>query len=178
MSAFRLQGRRRRPGSTRLRYRLTVSYGLVFQLPERMSAHDEPDALTAPDLAVWSRIADRARSVLGNAEVTLAARWGEVYEQTTGIQLQVSAEHASITVPYWHFDDAAGVIGKAYQLAEIVEDETSLTGFDPQLDMSVREGRQVLDLAIEFYTGPAAMIARAERTQARADARRAQRERE
>jgi hypothetical protein len=69
-------------------------------------------------------------------------------------------------------------MSKAYQVAEIVEDVTSLTGFDPQLGMSVEEGRQHLDLAIEVYAGAAVLIARAERTRARAEARRAQRQRE
>jgi hypothetical protein len=123
---------------------------------------------------VWSRLVDHASSILDDATVTLTGRYGEVDDEATGMQLQVTATTATISVPYWHFEQPASVIGKLFQLADIVERETGLSGVDPQVGMPVEQARQNLALVVAAYTTVAAMFERRARTEARIAARRAE----
>ncbi|WP_157840654.1 hypothetical protein [Streptomyces leeuwenhoekii] len=46
----------------------------------------------------------------------------------------------TITVPYWHAgNDAAVVLGKVFTLSTIVEKETGLTAYDPQVERPLAE---------------------------------------
>ncbi|MFJ3621815.1 hypothetical protein ACIPSH_27245 [Streptomyces iakyrus] len=58
----------------------------------------------------------------------------------TGIDLSVFGDEVSITVPYRHAgDDAAVVLGKVFALSAIVEKETGLTAYDPQMERPLAE---------------------------------------
>jgi hypothetical protein len=149
-----------------------MSYELVFHPPERESTDLDEEATTAPGWRTWRRVVKQTRAVLAGVEVTRTDRFGEIDHPATGIQLWLSATAATISAPYWHVDDAAEVIATVYRLAEIVEAETTLTGFDPQMDRPVRDARQTLDLVAQYYANVAGMFARQQATRARAAARR------
>ena len=152
-----------------------MSYDLTFALPDRpLGPSGRPDG--APDADVWRHLVDHARSILDDAMVSLTNEYGQVDDEATGIQLQVTATTARISVPYWHFEQPASIIGTLFQLAEIVEQKTGLSGVDPQVGMPVEQARQNLELVITAYTNVALMFERRARTEARIAARRAERD--
>ena len=60
----------------------------------------------------------------------------------TGINLSVFGDEVSITVPYWHAGhDAEVVLDKVFALSAIVEKETGLTAYDPQLERPLTDGQ-------------------------------------
>ncbi|MGW6143111.1 hypothetical protein [Streptomyces sp. NPDC055140] len=58
----------------------------------------------------------------------------------TGIDLSVFGDEVSITVLYRHNGDGAvRVLGKLFSLCALVEKETGLTAYDPQVEMPLAE---------------------------------------
>ncbi|MEV5436521.1 hypothetical protein AB0K80_10860 [Streptomyces sp. NPDC052682] len=100
-------------------------------------AAEQSTPIPVPLLQAWDRIVPQARGLLG--EVHLAANEQQTRELShpgTGIQLSVLGDEVSITVPYWHAGDAAAaVLGKVFALSAVVEKETGLTAYDPQVEM-------------------------------------------
>lgn len=59
----------------------------------------------------------------------------ELNDTTSGIQIRLFDDRASLTIPYWHEGDAARrVLEQAWGMIEIICRDTGYEVFDPQLD--------------------------------------------
>ncbi|MFD6907308.1 hypothetical protein [Streptomyces sp. NPDC060077] len=110
------------------------SWDEVLETMEGAAEDSEP--IPARLLEAWDRIVPQARALLGGVDVTEYEQESrDLSHSDTGIHLSVFGDEVSITVPYWHAgNDAAGVLGKVFTLSAIVEEETGLTAYDPQVD--------------------------------------------
>jgi hypothetical protein len=104
-------------------------------------AAEESKPIPARLLEAWDRIVPQARTLLGDVEITEYGQESrDLNHSDTGIDLSVFGDEVSITVPYWHAgNDAAIVLDKVFALAAIVEKETGLTAYDPQVERPLRE---------------------------------------
>jgi hypothetical protein len=122
-----------------LRRRDGQSWDEVLEAMEDAGEDSEPisDGL----LEAWDRIVPQARVLLGEVEITEYEQESRDLNHTgTGIGLSVFGDEVSITVPYWHAgNEAAGVVEKVFALAAVVERETRLTAYDPQVERPLRE---------------------------------------
>ncbi|MGW4104177.1 hypothetical protein [Streptomyces sp. NPDC004976] len=110
------------------------SWDEVLETMEGAAEDSEP--IPARLLEAWDRIVPQARALLGGVDITEYEQESrDLSHSDTGIHLSVFGDEVSITVPYWHAgNDAAGVLGKVFTLSAIVEKETGLTAYDPQVD--------------------------------------------
>jgi hypothetical protein len=105
----------------------------------------DPGPLGAAELEQWERITTRAGQILDGIEVFETANSRELADSGTGIQLSMIADEVSITVPSARPEqDAVTLMAKVYALARVVEDETGLEGYDPQLQEPITDPRQRL----------------------------------
>jgi hypothetical protein len=135
-----------------------VSYEVVFlhrepgqswedAFAQRQSSLEDSGAvlrrLSAAEQESWERIVRRAEELLGDVEATSNDVLGELVHPGTGIEINVSAGEASITVPYRQTgEEALTVMEQLYALARIVEDETGFEGYDLPLDEPVAQARR------------------------------------
>ncbi|WP_440580717.1 hypothetical protein [Streptomyces sp. PT19] len=108
---------------------------------EAMEADRDNEPIPARLLEAWGRIVPQARALLGEVDITEYEQESlDLSHSDTGISLSVFGDEVNITVPYWHVgDDAAVVLGKAFALSAIVEKETGLTAYDPQVERPLAE---------------------------------------
>ena len=106
----------------------------------------DPSPLGSAQLEQWERITTRARQVLdGVEEFATDAKSRELSDAATGIQLSMIADEVSITVPSERPDqDPDALMAKVYALARVVESETGLEGYDPQLQEPITDPAQRL----------------------------------
>jgi hypothetical protein len=132
-----------------------VSYDIVFLRREPGQSWEEAFAarqdgiedtgssirrLDPGEVETWERLVPRVEAVLGPVEVVDEGVMRELTHAPTGIELTMSAEEISITVPYGPTGGAAlELMEKVYEIARIVEDETELQGYDIQLDEPVSD---------------------------------------
>lgn len=130
-----------------------MSYDLVFLRrdpgqgwPEALEALGEREGeapLSVREREQWDAVVRRARELLGELTVTADDVSAQLTEEASGIQVELSAGEASVSVSYGssggHDDDTVVLMEKVYALARVVEEETGLEGFDPQLDEPVSE---------------------------------------
>jgi hypothetical protein len=93
----------------------------------------DPGPLTSVELEQWERLVPRARALLGDVEEFGDATSRELSSPAAGILLSLVRGEASIAVRPGPGIDALTVMEQVYALARIVEDETGLEGYDPQL---------------------------------------------
>ncbi|NJP30215.1 hypothetical protein FLW53_39700 [Microbispora sp. SCL1-1] len=87
------------------------------------------------DAEVWDRIVSRVRSVLGEVAVFENQPVWEIDHESTGIQLSYCEGQWDLSVPYWtHGEAAAHVVRTLRAVAAIIEQETGLECYDPQLE--------------------------------------------
>ena len=139
-----------------------MSYDLIFlrrkpgqgwdEALEAADAEDEFGAGPAPD--VWQRVVERARLLLGEVSLFVTDDCGEINHEPTNIQLDLFADSAELHVPYGATGNGATAILQAvYLLGQVVEEETGLEGYDPQVGAPMREAAANLDLgAASFET--------------------------
>ncbi len=105
----------------------------------------DPGPLGSAELEQWERITTRAGQILDGIEEFGTANSRELSDSGTGIQLSMIADEVSITVPSERPEqDAVSLMAKVYALARVVEDETGLEGYDPQLQEPITDPRQRL----------------------------------
>jgi hypothetical protein len=105
----------------------------------------DPGPLASAELEQWERISTRAGQILDGIEEFATANSRELADSGTGIQLSMIADEVSITVPSERPEqDAVSLMAKVYALARVVEDETGLEGYDPQLQEPITDPRQRL----------------------------------
>jgi hypothetical protein len=115
------------------------SWDEVLEAMEDAADRSEPIPLRL--LEAWHRIVPQARMLLGEVAITEHEQESrDLSHSGTGIDLSVFGDEVSITVPYRHAgDDAAAVLGKVFALSAIVEKETGLTAYDPQMECPLAE---------------------------------------
>lgn len=129
-----------------------MSYDIYFVNPkpgqswaeaiEELEAETEDaNQLVSPELLdAWDRIVPHARALLGEVDLFENGETCELSHDDTGIQLSIFVDEVAITIPYWHTGDkAAQALSKAYALAAIVERETGLQAYDPQVELPLSE---------------------------------------
>jgi hypothetical protein len=101
----------------------------------------EVEGLVPPELIeAWDRIVPRARGLLGEIELFENGETCELTHHATGIQASVFIDEVAITVPYWHTgDEAERILGSVYALAAMIEHETGMEGYDPQVERPISE---------------------------------------
>ncbi len=103
----------------------------------------DPGPLGSAELEQWERITTRAGQILDGIEEFATQNSRELADSGTGIQLSMIADEVSITVPSQRPEqDAVSLMAKVYALARIVEDETGLEGYDPQLQEPITDPHQ------------------------------------
>ena len=103
----------------------------------------DPGPLGSAELEQWERITSRAGQILEAIEEFSSAKSRELADSATGIQLSMIADEVSITVPSERPEqDAVSLMAKVYALARVVEDETGLEGYDPQLQEPITNPHQ------------------------------------
>ncbi|WP_370945967.1 hypothetical protein AB5J62_43905 [Amycolatopsis sp. cg5] len=111
---------------------------------EEMAENASSGPLSAKCAAQWDRIFAEATTLLGSLDQIDDGDSRELVHEPTGIQLSFSDGDVTITVPHWHQGSAATKTKvDVYALADIVERETGLEGYDPQLDQPLSESRAV-----------------------------------
>jgi hypothetical protein len=91
-----------------------------------------------PDAAAWDRIVERSTELFGPVAASSTVQSAELVLEATLMQLNLCRHRGGISLPYG--DVGATAINHLiamYQLGRIVEDETGLTGYDPQRSMSL-----------------------------------------
>lgn len=101
----------------------------------------DPGGLTTVEHEQWDRILPLARRLLGDVEEFGDRTTRELLDPATGVQLALMAGEASIAVRPGADVDAVLLMEKVYSLARIVERETGLEGYDPQLGAPVSQQR-------------------------------------
>ena len=105
----------------------------------------DPGPLGSAELEQWERITARAGQLLDGIEEFATDNSRELADSGTGIQLSMIADEVSITVPSERPEqDAVSLMAKVYALARVVEDETGLEGYDPQLQEPITDPRRRL----------------------------------
>lgn len=110
-------------------------------LDTMQDAAEDNAPIPAKLLEAWQRIVPQARTLLGDVGITAYEQESrELSHSGTGIGLSFFGDEVSITVPYWHTGDAAAaVLGNVFALSAIVEKETGLTPYDPQMELPVAD---------------------------------------
>jgi hypothetical protein len=105
----------------------------------------DPGPLGAAELEQWDRITTRAHAILDGLDESSTEVSRNLSDSVTGIQLSMIADEVTITVPTERSDqDSVTLMAKVYALARVVEDETGLEGYDPQLQEPVTDPRHRL----------------------------------
>lgn len=133
-------------------YDPAMSYDIYFINPrpgqswaeaieELEAATEDADQMVPTELLdAWDRIVPQARELLGEVDLFENGETCELSHDDTGIQLSIFVNEVAITIPYWHTGDkAAQVLSQAYALAAMVERETGLRAYDPQVERPLSE---------------------------------------
>ncbi|MDX3234902.1 hypothetical protein PV392_04225 [Streptomyces sp. ME03-5709C] len=119
------------------------SWAAAPESPEFDDATFDEDAevlVPAELLDAWDRIVPQARTLLGEVELFETGESYELSHGGTGIQLSICGDEVTITVPYWHSgENAVRVLGQVYALSVVVELETGLAAYDPQVEAPLSE---------------------------------------
>jgi hypothetical protein len=106
------------------------------------------------DPAAWQRIVQRVREFLPE----VVDEDCELGDENTAIQVLCTADEASVQVPYWHTGPMARhVVATMYRISAVIEEETGLSGFDPQIEQPIAEAS--LDDAVLAFEAVAQMFA-------------------
>ena len=136
-----------------------MSYDLIFARlapgqtwQDHVNADGDPDELDLADERpldsdAWKRIVQRVREILPE----VVDEGDELGDEMTAIQVLCTAGQASVQVPYWHTGAMARhVVTTMYRISAIIEEETGLTGFDPQVEQPIANAS--VDDAVTAFT--------------------------
>ncbi len=136
------------------------SWDDVIEAMEEAAEADSGDSGGRPDPDSWSRIVEGARGILGAVSVADLPTLYELTDENTGIQIQLYAGVAGLSVPYWYQGEAARTIAvKIYRLAAVIAESTGLAGYDPQLELDVVEATGHIDDVVACFDQVAASFA-------------------
>lgn len=131
---------------------------------ERLEHEDEQGGLLDP--AVWAGVLAGVREILGSVDISVGDSFVQLVHEPTGISVMYSPDEVDVSVPYWTRGDAARqIVDVIYRLAAIVERETGLPGYDPQMDMPVADAAVDIDLVNQSFGTGAALLGERARAQ-------------
>ena len=138
-----------------------MSYDLIFARRDTdqswddvMETMDEDDeaATSLPDADVWRRVVDRAQAQLGDISLFESELVREIDHEPTSVQLTLFRDSGEMNAPYGATGaDAARQLTVMYQLAKLVEEETGLECYDPQVEMPLRDAVADLGLGLASF---------------------------
>ena len=104
---------------------------------EVLEAMDDDEATSSlPDVDVWRRVVDRAQAELGSVSVFDSDLVCEIDHEPTSVQLTLFQDSGEMHAPYGATGSAAArQLTVMYQLAKVVEEESGLDCYDPQVGM-------------------------------------------
>jgi hypothetical protein len=144
---------------TFLRKPADQSWEEAFEALEERADDEVPGEL--PDGETWAGIVAAARQARGDVTTHGEARFYELDHEDTGIQPCIYPSSAAITVPYWYAGvDAETIVRRIYELGQIVERHTGLTGYDPQVELPIASAAARPELAVAIFDQVAAAFAR------------------
>jgi hypothetical protein len=131
-------------------YDHAVSYDIYFvnrneqqsweEALEALEGMGDEAALSTEMLDAWDRIVPQARVIFGDLSLFEGGDSLELTHSISGLQLSIYGNEVAITIPYWHTGDtAANVLAMAYKLGAVIESETGLQGYDPQVGTPLSE---------------------------------------
>lgn len=143
-----------------------MSYDLIFAWRAKdqswddvLETMDESETDPSPDADVWSRVVMRAQDHVGNISVLESERVHDIHHETTLVQLTVFRDSAEMHATYGATGpDALRQLATMYQLAGIVEEETGLECYDPQVEMPLRDAAADLSLGLASFEAVARMF--------------------
>ncbi len=111
------------------------------RLRERLRGGAAGRALDEAESEAWRRVVGRVGPILGPVEEERSPEVAALASPADGIRLALEPGRAELTVP--DDESAAGdmleVMRRAYAVAHVVEAETGLRGYDPQLGEPVTD---------------------------------------
>ncbi|MGW6155100.1 hypothetical protein ACWFRM_18475 [Streptomyces sp. NPDC055144] len=115
------------------------SWDDVLEAAEGVAEDSEP--IPAELLEAWQRIVPQVCALLSDVDITEYEQGSrDLSHSDTGIDLSVFGDEVSITVLYRHKGDGAvRVLAKLFSLCALVEKETGLMAYDPQVEMPLAE---------------------------------------
>jgi hypothetical protein len=138
-----------------------VSYDLIFlrraadqSWSEVFDADDDDDDddTALPDADQWRRIVVRAQDELGDIEAIESDEFYEIDHEPTSIQLTLFRNSGEMNTPYGAVGaGAVRTLTAMYQLAAIVEAETGLECYDPQVELPLRDAAADHDLGLASF---------------------------
>jgi hypothetical protein len=136
-----------------------MSYDLIFvpraqdqSWEDALEAAEGDESTISPDPEAWARIVAAGQRILGEVDVFEGDENYELTHEETAIQVDYFGREASVTVPYWYRGDAArAIVDKVYRLGAVVQAETGLPGYDPQLGLSLPDAVAQIDRAVECF---------------------------
>lgn len=119
---------------------------------EALESAEEVEDYGPPfDSQAWRAITAAADELFPGVKDLSDANENQLEHEASGMQLTAAVRQAGIGVPYWHRGAmAVDVIGAIYRLGMVLESETGLRGYDPQVGAPVQVDR--VQLAIDVYT--------------------------
>jgi hypothetical protein len=136
-----------------------MSYDLVFvprtddeSWDDALEAAERDETTTPPNASAWARILAAGQQILGEVSAFEGDENYELTHEATGIQVSYFGREASVTVPYWYRGEAArAVVDKIYRLGAVVQTETGLPGYDPQLELSLPDAAAQKGRAVSCF---------------------------
>jgi hypothetical protein len=126
---------------TFIRRRPWQTWSQALAVSERAAAVIED--LTDQDIDMWRRLHSRLLPELGDqaqVQVREDRESFELVERNSTVSVHLFHGEAAVTVPYSAVgDDARTTVNLMYRLAAVVEQETGLHGYDPQLESGVSD---------------------------------------
>jgi hypothetical protein len=122
-----------------------VSYDIEFWRTEPAEGLNDPNIYRP--FKTSSTLSQQVVDLMEEPDVLALAEGYEISDATTGIQLRYTRDAVVIHISYGPKDDPDSVIQTAHAIAKIVEHETGLTGYDPQIE----ERTGATQRAVEAY---------------------------
>ncbi len=120
---------------------------------------EQDDLGQSPNPDVWQRVVERARQLLGEISLFMTENYGEIDHEPTHIQASLSADCAEMHAPYGATGvDAAVTLKAMYLLGTVLQEETGLEGYDPQVEKPLTEAAADLDLGLASFEAVAQML--------------------
>ena len=119
----------------------------------------DDDLGRSPDPDVWQRIVERAQQLLAEVSLFVTEHYGEIDHEPTHIQVSLSADWAEMHVPYGDTGaDAAATLRVMYMLGGVIQEETGLEGYDPQVEQPLNEAAAEIGLGLASFEAVAEMF--------------------
>jgi hypothetical protein len=106
----------------------------------RTAAREQDPRIVAARFEPWQRLVLKGVEILGPIEEFRGRGQRELLHPVTRLRFTFFGEDGVIALPYWYDGPVARMAAQmAFRFAHAVEEETGLSGYDPQLRMPLAE---------------------------------------